>query len=264
MYSTLGSKCPIYCINLAHRPDRKEHTKNEFKKLNIPLHEVTYPYFVKDKRGGSFGCYDSHLKVWQAFTNNYPEHNYCLVLEDDFTIPNIQNAQQTLEKSKAFLEKNIDHIDILFLHNLCIKNTKKVKLDADFVNADADFVNADADFVNGYGFLTHAYLITRHYIHTVLPLALKQNTGEHIDFLINIKKNNILYSEKLFYTNQPCFIQLNDKSDNYANIFDELFRRDINERILWGVKYWTFIKKIGLVNDDIIKKICCLTLPKIN
>ena len=43
---------PIYCINLEHRKDRKEHTIKEFEKLDIPYNKVIYPHFTKHKGGG--------------------------------------------------------------------------------------------------------------------------------------------------------------------------------------------------------------------
>jgi GR25 family glycosyltransferase involved in LPS biosynthesis len=55
---------PIYCINLKHRTDRKEHSLNEFKKIGISEDKVMYLPFTKDARGGVYGCFDSHMKIW--------------------------------------------------------------------------------------------------------------------------------------------------------------------------------------------------------
>ncbi len=43
---------PIYCINLEHRKDRKEHTIKEFEKMGIDHNKVIYPHFTKHKGGG--------------------------------------------------------------------------------------------------------------------------------------------------------------------------------------------------------------------
>ena len=49
---------PIYCINLKHRKDRKEHSLQQFTKLNILHDAVIYLPFTKDDRGGVYGCFD--------------------------------------------------------------------------------------------------------------------------------------------------------------------------------------------------------------
>ena len=36
----MNKNCPIYCINLHHRKDRKEHTIKEFEKLDIPFQKT--------------------------------------------------------------------------------------------------------------------------------------------------------------------------------------------------------------------------------
>jgi GR25 family glycosyltransferase involved in LPS biosynthesis len=230
----------IYCINLQHREDRKIHTYNEFKKIGISPNKVIYPPFVKDTRGGAFGCYDSHMKIWHNFFYKHPEYNYCLVFEDDFVAQ--PQAKELLEKAYQFIAKNSNQIDFLFLHNLCVPVQHPLN---------------NNDFTNGYACLAHAYFIMRPYIQNLfnknqnrLPAA----NGNHLDFLINWDKNNLLYTEKIFYTKQSCFTQLLDKSDNYFNKLDELFRQDINKRVQNSMDLCKFIKKRGLLNDNQIKK----------
>ena len=43
----MPSKYPIYCINLEHRKDRKEHSIRQFTNLGISLNSVIYPYLKK-------------------------------------------------------------------------------------------------------------------------------------------------------------------------------------------------------------------------
>ena len=61
----------IYCINLKERIDRKEDAKKQFKKINIKPSSVIFLDFYKHKKGGIYGCYDSHMKVWNDFYKNY-------------------------------------------------------------------------------------------------------------------------------------------------------------------------------------------------
>ena len=238
MYSSYEPELLIYCINLKHRTDRKLHTYTEFKKLGFSSDNVIYPHFVKDKRGGVYGCYDSHIKIWQDFLFNYPNQNYCLIFEDDF-VSNTTSRQQ-IEEAKKMITNN--DIDIIMLHHLCIptKNTINNKY-----------------FVNGYGLLTQAYLINRQFIQRIWDNnnnSLPQPNGKHIDSVINIDFNDVIYTEKIFYTRQQCFSQLVDKSDNYINVIDKLFRRDINKTILNLDKINTFVRDNGILNDKQIKQ----------
>lgn len=237
------SNYPVYCINLQHRKDRRLHTLNEFSKLNIPVNKVNYPYFTKNAKGGVFGCFDSHMKVWNDFLINYPKQKYCLVLEDDFVTT--KKSKTIISKAAKFIDKNYHDVDVLMLHNLAIK-----------VNNSAN----NELFSNGYGFLSHAYFITRHYIESVIfkNKKLPKPNGSHFDFEMSVNKfdkDNVLYTEKIFYTNQICLKQINDKSDNYVNIFDELFRQDVNKPIEYIAKLSSFAKKNNILNDDGVKRV---------
>ena len=104
---------PIYCINLEQREDRKKHAKKQFKKLNI--NNLIYLRLTKDKRGGVYGCFESHMKVWKSFLKNYPDEPYCLVLEDDF-VPT-RKSKQMIKKAVTFLDKHGENVDVLMLHH---------------------------------------------------------------------------------------------------------------------------------------------------
>jgi len=239
---------PIYCINLEHRTDRKQHTIKEFEKLEIPHNKVIYPHFTKHKEGGLFGCFQSHMKVWNDFFIKYPNQKYCLVFEDDFVIS--KNSQTTMKNAVEFIEKNYKDIDVLFLHNL------RIKIDNPINN---DF------FTNGFGLTTHSYFITRHYIKSIIKKygKLPQPNGRHFDFELNqniFDKDNLIYSEKLFFTNKKCMSQLisNNPSDNKTDIFNFLFS-DINKRVNSCKKFGMFVKKYRIMNDDQIKAISYYT-----
>ena len=62
----------------------------QFTNLEISPTTVNYPHFTKDPRGGIYGCFDSHIKVWNDFFINHPNEKYVLVFEDDFQIKNIK------------------------------------------------------------------------------------------------------------------------------------------------------------------------------
>ena len=242
----MTSKYPIYCINLEHRKDRKEHSIRQFTNLGISLNSVIYPYLKKDPRGGVYGCFDSHIKVWNDFFINHPNEKYALVFEDDFVTTN--NSKTILENAVKFIDNNYDKIDILFLHNICV---------------DVENTINDSHFTCGYGLATHAYFLTRDYIKSIIDKQgkLPEPNGRPIDMEIpfNIVDNdNVLYSKKLFFVKKECFKQLIDKSDNYVNFIDEIIRFDINKSMEFQMFLLKILKK-NLLNDNQVKIIQCLT-----
>ena len=236
----MPSKYPIYCINLEHRKDRKEHSIRQFTNLGISLNSVIYPYLKKDPRGGVYGCFDSHIKVWNDFFINHPNEKYALVFEDDFVTTN--NSKTILENAVKFIDNNYDKIDILFLHNICVNVENTIN---------------DLNFNCGYGLGAHAYFVTREYIKSIIDKyeKLPEPNGRHIDFEIGfniIDNDNKIYSNKCFFVKEECFKQLTDKSDNYVNFIDEIIRFDINQNLEFIINIFKVLKKIVL-NDNQIK-----------
>jgi GR25 family glycosyltransferase involved in LPS biosynthesis len=232
---------PVYCINLDVRKDRKLRSLKEFEKLQIPPSHVIYPHLTKDKRGGVYGSFDSHMKVWTHFMKNYPNEKYCLVFEDDFE--STSNSISLMNKACTFLDKH--KVDILFLHNLriTVENSKNTQ-----------------EFTNGYGLCTHAYFITRRYIQSIVARygGLPEPNGRQFDFSINIDINNKLYSTNLFFTNVDCIKQCIDNSDNYMNTMDRIcrdlvFGNDMNKQIQFGINVCLFFKRMNLLGDIQIK-----------
>jgi len=237
---------PVYCINLKHRTDRRIHSLQEFKKIGLS-EKVIYLPFTKDVRGGVYGCFDSHIKIWKDFLIRFPYQKYAWVFEDDFVYSS--SDPSILKKAAKFVEQHYHEVDVLFLHPYCVKVDHSIN---------------NESFTNGYGFGTHVYLITRHYIEDLVRHGqLPQPNGRHIDFEMNfhyLDKTNQLYSEKMFYTNKPCFRQLVDKSDNYVNAIDKLFRFDVNKNIEYPLSVLRFLKKHKLLTDVHAKYIGCFVI----
>ena len=236
----MTDKYPIYCINLEHRKDRKEHSMTQFTNLGISPNTVKYPHFTKDPMGGVYGCFDSHIKVWNDFFINHPNDKYALVFEDDFVATN--NSKTILENATKFIDNNYDKIDFLFLHNIYL---------------DVDNNINDLNFNYGYGLGAHAYFVTRHYIKSIIDKyeKLPEPNGRHIDFEIGfniIDNDNKIYSNKCFFVKEECFKQLTDKSDNYVNFIDEIIRFDINQNLEFNINIFKHLKKMTL-NDNQIK-----------
>lgn len=225
---------PIYCINLQNRIDRKQHTKEQFVKLNIPLDSVTYPHFTKDPSGGAFGCFRSHMFVWKDFLEKHPDKPYCLVLEDDFLVnTSDQECQRIIKDATDFLDST-KSVDILHLHNLCISTDSMVK---------------PKTFHRGYGTMAHAYFVTRKFISRLreIPDAM----GDQIDFTISFKHDSPIYSENQYYADKLYFSQYPNISDNYLNWFDQVTR--IDHIFIWSKVYTciSVLKDLGILTDSI-------------
>ena len=183
------------------------------------------------------------------FFTNHPEDNFCLVFEDDFVAT--KNSKEIIKNAIEFIGKNYENVDILFLHNF------NVSVEND--------INDDI-FVNGYGLQTHVYILTRHYIESIIIKNgfIPQPNGLHFDIIMSFYMKEVLYSEKLFFTKNECFKQLTDKSDNCNNIFDGVFRDDINRTTYAIIEHFFFLKKINMNDHDIKLYMCQLNEIKNN
>ena len=220
---------PVYCINLESRTDRKKHAEEQFKILNID--NVIYPLVTKDKRGGIYGCYDSHIKIWKDFYEKYPDINYCLIFEDDFV--STEKSKDYIKQGVEFINKNYNNVDILNLQNFDIP---------------VENVLNNEYFTNGYGFALHAYFITRQYIDKISKNGTKfpEPNGKHIDNEVSLNIYSILYSEKIFFTKSVCFLQLVNESDNCdGSFFDSLSKININNTFDLNKKIGIIYSKLG-------------------
>ena len=207
---------PIYCINLEHRQDRKEHSLKQFAKLGISSDTVIYPHFVKDKRGGVYGCFDSHMKIWKDFYTNYPDAKYVLIFEDDFVVSD--KTVEMINNAAKFIDDNYNAVDVLLLHNHFHYFDNKQN---------------DLRFANGVGLTTAAGFVSRRYIQSILDKYGKfpEPTGRQYDYEMNANifdTDVMIYTDNIFYTREPCIMQLEDESDNYVNTLDSLYRKIMN------------------------------------
>ena len=220
---------PIYCINLEHRQDRKEHSLKQFAKLGISHDKVIYPHFVKDKRGGVYGCFDSHMKIWKDFYTNYPDAKYVLVFEDDFVVSD--KTMEMINNAAKFIEDNYDAVDVLFFHNHCFVEKHPLN---------------NSLFINGLGLTTAAGFVSRRYIQSILDKYGKfpEPTGRHFDYEMNenvFDTDVMIYTENIFYTRNPCITQLIDESDNASNIIDLLFRKDMDNQVGMLFEFFNYL-----------------------
>ena len=243
---------PIYCINLKNREDRKKHSVQQFRLMGISPEKVIYPYFTRDERGGAYGCFDSHVKIWYDFYLYFPNDSYALIFEDDFIAP--PEANLLIKKAEQYIMNYEEEVDILCLHNLALPVPDEVN---------------NSTFTKGFGLGNHAYFVTRRYIQSILNNygMFPQANGRHIDYEIsmNIKnRDNMLYSEKLFYTVQEGFRQQIGVSDNKLNTVERIINSETSDRyqgINFLKRIFLLLRKYGRMSDIQIKKIICFMYP---
>lgn len=138
----------IFCISLKQTKERREHFKTNYP-LNIP-----YKYLIveKDKRGGVYGCFNSHIKiikdVYKRGLNNV------LIFEDD-AYPSPSYSKKKLDDVYNFLKTNKDwEIFYLgyFLSGTNHKNNNTIHLFSETINKDIIKFNPLG---------THAYILNR-------------------------------------------------------------------------------------------------------
>lgn len=242
---------PTYCINLAHRSDRKMHMIAQLTALGMRHDRVRFPPLAKDPRGGAYGCWDSHMKVWADFRASFPKRPFCLVLEDDCVMA--ENARRLIARAASFVANHTGEVDILFLHNARVVVESPLN---------------SAHFSNGYGLNSHAYFITRRYIEHIISTygKLPDPTGSHIDYAINMDRHMTtgwLYTERAFYTNVECVTQLceaDGKSDNLLNLFDKMCRDDLSKHVKQTMDRWMLLRRHGLMTSNQQKDLLMLCL----
>jgi GR25 family glycosyltransferase involved in LPS biosynthesis len=101
---------------------------------------------------GAVGCYLSHIKCWEACLNN-KDGDYCLILEDDSTIP---------EDIFSKINEVVNEVEIKWgILNLGWVSTTPYQI-----------LNNNLAIVDRF-FLTHAYLLSNHGAETLLKLHNK-------------------------------------------------------------------------------------------
>lgn len=97
------------CISLASRPDRRENSKQLFRKLGI-LDRIQWWIVEKHPQGGMYGCFESHWMTWAHCTRPY-----LCVFEDDLTITSpasVWRFYRALDQAKELLPIHLDVLNL--------------------------------------------------------------------------------------------------------------------------------------------------------
>ena len=176
----------IACINLLERNDRYQKTILEFKKGQF-LDNVHFFRVNKHLKGGRYGCFDSHLKVYKnAVEKNHP---YALIFEDDFYL-NAKTMSKTIKLTMKCIADNPDFYKI----SLQNSGTAKAKTISHGIY--------DADF-----FFTRCYVISKQ---AMVEALMKGITRNHID----IQQLGDFKNKKTFLIRPALIRDRPEESDN--------------------------------------------------
>jgi hypothetical protein len=190
---------PVYVINVKTRTDRKQNVLRQCETLGIHPSRLLWHHPHLDKRGGVYGCFESHMDVWNKFRAT-EKSDFCLVLEDDVVVSN----KDDLDLAVSYLQSSKE-VDILHLHNWAVQSD-----------------NLPGPIGRGYGLCTHAYLIRKSHIQrfSKLPSAY----GVHLDYCM-MTPGSPIFTNQQYYFRRPAFIQLADDSDNVQFATDKMLRQ---------------------------------------
>ena len=167
----------IYCINLNTRDDRYKSSKKIFEKYDVP---VQYFRVNKHPKGGTYGCFDSHIKIIRKAY--YEGAERVLIFEDDIT-PTDYLTPNHLEKAINFMEN--EDWDLFYLGAL--PNIRSYK----------SYSTNYSGIYRLRGICTHAYIVNRKTMKQLINLKYE---GTAIDYyyINNFDKSYALYPTLFF------------------------------------------------------------------
>lgn len=200
----------IVCINLRSREDKYEYSEELFEKLDIP---VRFYIADKHKKGGLYGCFDSHIKVIQEAYDDGLDS--ILIFEDDVK-PTPHYSESIMKQVVKFLKSN--EWDIMYLGAGPFNYVYYSPLS--FINAP--FV--DKNILKYNPLFTHAYAVSREGMQKILNRYHDFIGKEHYDiFLSKLKLNSFCVNPTIF-EQKMCM-----GTDNSIGTQDEV--RDALEKV---------------------------------
>jgi GR25 family glycosyltransferase involved in LPS biosynthesis len=185
----------IYCINLKSRPDRYNLFVIEFESNRINPDIVTFHQPDKDRRGGAYGCWESHrCCLTNFFNSNSP---YALICEDDLHLA--EEWKLNITQILPFIEHD-ETWDIVNLHRM-------------------GTTTQNMPFVfKGYGLCTVSYIVSRRYVNKFVDCKGKfcypEATGEHIDVATFVDNKSSVFTDEVYFVYQPAVQFTDSPNDN--------------------------------------------------
>ncbi len=104
----------VYCLTLKTTPERTDSAKQLFNNLNL---DVEFFYADRHPLGSKYGCWDSHLQIWQSALSKGAD--YIMVFEDDVSIEESNEILQKVydDAVESFkIDKDLIYVN---LYNVC-------------------------------------------------------------------------------------------------------------------------------------------------
>ena len=164
------------CISLNNRSDRRDKIKETLHQLGIHK-RINWWIVDKHKRGGIYGCFESHWSVWNCSEFKRP---YLCVFEDDIKV-----APGAKAKFISALEKAQEYLPIYF----------------DIVNLEPDlgYVDFQVDTNLFAGFFVHlgCYIMHRSFL-PIISERVFRSFGTDIDGALHKQCRMLGYLPKFF------------------------------------------------------------------
>ena len=179
---TLFDRIAMYYINLDRSPDRRKNMQLMFQKQNINperfpaidgklldlddpkyekmLKKIKWWFLIDNRKNiGHFGCYLSHMKIFEKFLKTDKE--YCFILEDDSEIL-VNDIKSEIMKNMKNLPRDWDILLLGYEVNGGPNGYKEVR------EGNKDTVLKNGLLNLNYFTGTHAYILTRSCIKILL------------------------------------------------------------------------------------------------
>lgn len=196
----------IYCINLDRRPDRWKKMHQQFLDQKIEVQRVSavdgkVVFNDNSYNAGIFGCFSSHLKVFEdAITNEYKT---IIILEDDAVLK---------DNFKKELQENINSLPSNW--QMCYLGGSNMKPPLSINDKTSVCIETLS---------TVGYIVKLEFVKSVLLPTLKRFLGKkEIDSVyIDLQKQHQIY-----ITNPRLVYQIEDYSDIQMKTVNYSHQRD--------------------------------------
>ena len=199
----------VFYINLASRPDRKQHVEEELKTLGVTANRFN----AIKLSNGALGCSMSHLKCLETAKNNrWP---YLLIVEDDIKFLNPELFKKQLN---TFLSKH-SNWDVVIIGGNNVPPYKKID--------DTCVKVTSCQTTTGYLVKSHYYDVLIENYRTGIKKLL-ENPSQHVLYAIDKywfhlqRKDNWYLIIPLTVVQREDYSDIEKRATNYAKVMTDL------------------------------------------
>jgi GR25 family glycosyltransferase involved in LPS biosynthesis len=221
-----------YCLTLKETPERTQRAKERFDLLGM---NVEFFIAEKHKNGGRYGCWDSHIKIWELA--NSKKENIVIVFEDDIII------NESLETINNIYKEAIEAFNKD--KNLCVVNLSSTGWYSN------NFITNKIMYAPSLGL--YGYIIN---VNNIFNIKSKENLlpdGKHVDaqLLIN-NKSKIYIKNASIYPRLNVFHEKGNITNNDYGIIGNFLTKILGYDNIWDsylilTKYGKNFKILNLI-----------------